>query len=61
MRLIVLLIAALIGAGAAAQDKTLTIVLGYPPGASSDVLTRLLAAKIHAALGVRTTTTSGDR
>lgn len=54
MRLIVLLVAALIGTGAAAQDKTLKIVLGYPPGASSDVLTRLLAEKMHASLGVPT-------
>lgn len=54
MRLIVLLVAAWIGTGAAAQDKALKIVLGYPPGASSDVLTRWLAEKMHASLGVRT-------
>lgn len=33
---------------AAAQDKTLKFVLGYPPGASSDILTRLLADRMNA-------------
>jgi tripartite-type tricarboxylate transporter receptor subunit TctC len=39
---------------AAAQDKTLKFVLAYPPGASSDVLTRLLAEKMRPALGMNT-------
>jgi tripartite-type tricarboxylate transporter receptor subunit TctC len=39
---------------AAAQDKTLKFVLGYPPGASSDLLTRLLADKMRPALGMHT-------
>ena len=44
-----------LAAGAApAQDKTLHFVLGYPPGASSDVLTRLLAQKMGGLLGVTT-------
>ena len=30
-----------------AQEKTLRIVLGYPPGASSDTLTRLLADRMR--------------
>ncbi len=51
MRLIVLFLAALIGAGAAAQERTLKIVLGFPPGASSDILTRLLAEKMRVSLG----------
>ncbi len=34
-----------------AQDKTLRIVLGYPPGASSDALTRLLADRMRALIG----------
>lgn len=34
-----------------AQDKTLRIVLGYPPGASSDTLTRLLADRMRPILG----------
>ena len=54
MRLIVLLIAALVSAGAAAQDRTLKFVLGYPPGASSDILTRLLADRMRGALGLNT-------
>lgn len=36
---------------ALAQDKTLRIVLGYPPGASSDTLTRLLADGMRPLLG----------
>ncbi len=34
-----------------AQDKTLRIVLGYPPGASSDLLSRLLAERMRPLLG----------
>jgi tripartite-type tricarboxylate transporter receptor subunit TctC len=41
----------LLAASATAQDKTLKIVLGYPPGASSDALTRLLADKMRVSLG----------
>ena len=37
-----------------AQDKTLRIVLGYPPGASSDLLTRLLAERMRPLLGGQT-------
>jgi tripartite-type tricarboxylate transporter receptor subunit TctC len=37
---------------ASAQDKTLRFVLGYPPGASSDLLTRLLADKMRGPLGM---------
>jgi tripartite-type tricarboxylate transporter receptor subunit TctC len=36
---------------AAAQDGTIRIVLGFPAGASSDLLTRLLADHMRAALG----------
>jgi tripartite-type tricarboxylate transporter receptor subunit TctC len=39
---------------ASAQDKTLKFVLGYPPGASSDILTRLLAEKMRVSLGMNT-------
>jgi tripartite-type tricarboxylate transporter receptor subunit TctC len=39
---------------AVAQDKTLKFVLGYPPGASSDLLTRLLADRMRASLGQNT-------
>ena len=43
------LVAALlaVAAHAAAQDKPLHIILGYPPGASSDTLMRLLAERIR--------------
>jgi len=41
--------AALIGT-AHAEDKPLHIILGYPPGASSDIVTRLVADKMHASL-----------
>ncbi|HTQ77642.1 MAG TPA: tripartite tricarboxylate transporter substrate binding protein [Burkholderiales bacterium] len=41
-------------ATATAQDRTLKFVLGYPAGASSDVLTRLLAQKMGASLGATT-------
>jgi tripartite-type tricarboxylate transporter receptor subunit TctC len=53
-RLAVLLFAAALSLPAAAQDKTLKFVLGYPPGASSDLLTRLLADKMRPALGMHT-------
>ncbi len=39
---------------ASAQEKTLRFVLGYPPGASSDILTRLLADRMRASLGMAT-------
>ena len=39
---------------ASAQEKTLKFVLGYPPGASSDLLTRLLADKMRGPLGMNT-------
>jgi tripartite-type tricarboxylate transporter receptor subunit TctC len=38
-------------APAQAQDRTIRFVLGYPPGASSDILTRLLAEKMRGPLG----------
>ncbi len=37
-------------APAHAQDKPLRIVLGFPPGASSDTVARLIADKMHASL-----------
>jgi tripartite-type tricarboxylate transporter receptor subunit TctC len=51
MRVAVLLLSLLLALPAAAQEKTLKFVLGYPPGASSDILTRLLADKMRASLG----------
>jgi tripartite-type tricarboxylate transporter receptor subunit TctC len=54
MRPLGLLLALALSLPAAAQDKTLKFVLGYPPGASSDLLTRLLADKMRPALGMNT-------
>ena len=45
-------VAALSVSGTAlAQEKSVRIVLGYPPGASSDTLTRLLADRMRPLLG----------
>lgn len=51
LRFAALIVALALALPAAAQDKTLRIVLGYPPGASSDILTRLLADRMRALLG----------
>ncbi len=51
LRLAALIVALALALPAAAQDKTLRIVLGYPPGASSDILTRLLADRMRVLLG----------
>jgi tripartite-type tricarboxylate transporter receptor subunit TctC len=34
-----------------AQDKTIKILVGFPPGGSADVIARLLAEKLRASLG----------
>ena len=47
----VLIAALLTASGVAAQDRTIRFVLAYPPGASSDVLTRLLADRMRVSLG----------
>lgn len=54
MRTIVLIASLLIALPAAAQDKTIRFLLAYPPGASSDILTRLLADKMRVSLAVNT-------
>ena len=51
MRIAALLLSVALALPAAAQEKTLKFVLGYPPGASSDILTRLLADKMRVSLG----------
>ncbi len=44
----------MLAAPAAAQEKTLRFVLGFPPGASSDLLTRLLAERMRPLVGMNT-------
>jgi len=54
MRLILLLCAALLAPPAAAQafpSKPVRIIVVYPPGGTSDAVTRLLAEKLSASLG----------
>ena len=48
-----MILAALVAAAlpAGAQDRVIRIVLGYPPGATSDTLSRLLADKMRQNLG----------
>ncbi len=48
LRTLSLVVSLLVAAPAAAQDRTLKILLGYPPGASSDTPTRLLAERMRA-------------
>jgi len=54
LRILIGALALSLSLASAAQDKTLKFVLAYPPGASSDVLTRLLAEKMRPALGMHT-------
>ena len=54
MKQIAFVLALLLSLPLAAQERTLKFVLGYPPGASSDILTRLLANKMRTLLGVNT-------
>ena len=51
MRIALLIAAFCLAPLAAAQDKAIRFVLAYPPGASSDILTRLLADKMRVSLG----------
>lgn len=54
MRALVLIASLLLTVPAAAQEKSIRFLLAYPPGASSDILTRLLADRMRASLGVAT-------
>lgn len=54
MKTLALIVSLLLSLSVHAQDKTLKFVLGYPPGASSDILTRLLADRMRASLGMAT-------
>jgi tripartite-type tricarboxylate transporter receptor subunit TctC len=51
-RLYALVLALLVALPAAAQDKTLRIIYGYPPGSVGDILTRLLADGMRAPVGM---------
>jgi tripartite-type tricarboxylate transporter receptor subunit TctC len=54
LRTLIGALALALSVSAAAQDKTIRFVLGYPPGATSDLLTRLLADKMRPAIGAHT-------
>ncbi|MCX7960706.1 MAG: tripartite tricarboxylate transporter substrate binding protein [Burkholderiales bacterium] len=54
MRIAALLVAFVLAAPAAAQEKTLRFILGFPPGATSDLLTRLLAERMRPLVGMNT-------
>jgi tripartite-type tricarboxylate transporter receptor subunit TctC len=51
LRSALFLLALVVSPPLAAQEGTIRIVLGFPAGASSDLLTRLLADQMRAALG----------
>ena len=52
MRALAFLLALIVALPVAAQDRTLKIVFGYPPGSVGDLLTRLVAEGMRAPLGV---------
>jgi len=52
VRALVLLLALSVALPAAAQDRALRIVYGYPPGSVGDLLTRLVAEGMRGSLGV---------
>src|SRR5262245_59569609 len=54
MKQIAFLLALLIALPAAAQDRTLKFVYGYPPGSTGDLLTRLVAERMRVSLGMNT-------
>ncbi len=51
MRFAVLIAGLLLGASAAAQDKTVRFLVGFPAGAGLDTMTRLVADRMRARLG----------
>ncbi len=50
-RLLIALAAALVSHGAAAQQGTIKMLVGFPAGASLDAMTRMVADKMQASLG----------
>ncbi|MEK6243758.1 MAG: Bug family tripartite tricarboxylate transporter substrate binding protein [Pseudomonadota bacterium] len=51
MRIAILIATLLVAANAAAQDKTIKVLVGFPAGASLDTMTRLVADRMRATLG----------
>jgi tripartite-type tricarboxylate transporter receptor subunit TctC len=51
MRIALLIAALLLSVPAAAQDKTIKILVGFPAGAGLDTMTRLVADKMRVSLG----------
>ena len=51
MRLVTLIAAALLSLPAAAQEKTVKFIVGFPAGAGLDTMTRLVADKMRVRLG----------
>ncbi|MEW6689375.1 MAG: tripartite tricarboxylate transporter substrate binding protein [Pseudomonadota bacterium] len=54
MRPLALIVALLLALPAAAQERTLKFVFGYPPGSVGDLLTRLVAERMRGPLGMNT-------
>ena len=54
MKKIAFLVALLLSFSVAAQERTLKFVYGYPPGSTGDLLTRLIAERMRASLGMNT-------
>jgi tripartite-type tricarboxylate transporter receptor subunit TctC len=51
MRYLALIASLLVASSAAAQDKTIRFLVGFPAGAGLDTMTRLVADKMRASLG----------
>ena len=51
MRIAILIATLLVAVNAAAQDKTIKILVGFPAGAGLDTMTRLIADKMRVTLG----------
>jgi tripartite-type tricarboxylate transporter receptor subunit TctC len=49
-----IVLALMLSLPAAAQERTLKVLFGYPPGSVGDILTRLVADRMRASLGMNT-------
>lgn len=54
MRTLALIVALLLALPAVAQERTLRILYGYPPGSVGDLLTRLVAERMRPLIGMNT-------